>query len=87
MHLRYAPLELCMRTIERGGIVISSHAVIMSMHRAIFPIDNISIIVLEIYDYETWSFPFILFFFHSCRNLEVTALRRGTGRELLLRCW
>lgn len=61
--------------------MITSRAVIMSMHRAIF----LSLMVLEIYVYETWSFPFI--FFHSCRNLEVTALRRGTGRELLLRCW
>lgn len=32
-------------------------------------------------------FSFYFIFFHSCRNLEVTALRRGTGRELLLRCW
>lgn len=45
-------------TIERGGITITFHTVIMSMHRTIF----LSLIVLEIYDYETWSFPFILFF-------------------------
>lgn len=32
-------------------------------------------------------FSFYFFFFHSCRNLEVTALHRGTGRELLLRSW
>lgn len=83
MHLRYAPLELCMCTIERGGIVINSHAVIMSMHWAIFPIDNSS------GNIWLWNmvFSFYFIFFHSCRNLEVTALRRGTGRELLLRCW
>jgi len=38
--------------------MITFRAVIMSMHRAIF----LLLIVLEIYDYETWSFPFILFF-------------------------
>lgn len=50
-------------SVEKGVIMITSRAVIVSVHRAIF----LSLIALEMYVYETWwSFPFI-----SCFSIPV----------------
>lgn len=56
--MRVTHLWMTLCTVEKGGIMITSRAVIMSVYRAIF----LSLIVLEMYVYETWSFPFISFF-------------------------
>lgn len=46
-----------MSAVERGGIVIISCVVVLGMCSAVF----LSIIVLEICDYEMRSFPSIFF--------------------------
>lgn len=56
--MRIAHLWMTVCAVEKGGIVIPSRAVIMRVHRAVF----LWLIVLEMYVYEKWSFPFISFF-------------------------
>lgn len=80
--MRVAHLWMTLCTVEKGGIMITSPAH-YERAQSNFPDPNSSGNVCL----RNVVFSFYFIFFHSCRNLEVTALRRGTGRELQLRCW